>query len=764
MANWRNLFTGSLRTKVLLPVILVMVLLLTATVLIVNHHFKQEVWGNAQRELTATKLRFQHEQIKHQRLLKLRFQSLAREPVYQAAFRTLNPKTISTQLGLMLENEMLSDESVVFVYFAPQNEAPADNASPIIQPPEQQINSLGITAGCYRAIQLARQGEAAIDTARLGDKLCTIVVIPIFNPLHDQIIGTLAFGEEMGWNVAQELSIGTGGQSCTALLADNRVIASTLPGTDLRHVNLTELYRQLARRTAETNATLKSVMLKDKHYFFTSGTFPSLKGNPSLGYLLFSSYEDHLTALTKTQQLLLTVSLLAIVIGSLVVWFFVQRTMAPLLELRDSAEAVGRGDFSRRVTVRSHDECGKLAMAFNHMTENVQQSQTQLQQTVLTLKNTRSQLVQSEKLSAIGEFVAGVAHELNNPLATVMGFSELLKDAPVEPKYRRHLEMVFKSAERCQKIVHSLLSFARRHQPERKPVAVNKLIEDVLEIVAYQLRTSNVEVAKCFSPALPSVLGDGHQIQQVLLNFINNARQAIEEHQASGEISITTKTIDGLVFISVQDNGPGISNENMQRIFDPFFTTKEVGKGTGLGLSLCYGLIKEHGGNITVSSQPGAGATFTIELPAAANPAAEASAPPAPRQADAQEGAGKSVLVVDDEEMLLELANDGLTQHGYDVITVNNGEAALRAVGQRKFDVIFCDLKMPGLNGRQIYTRLCTDHPQAARRLVFVTGDIINETLARFLEQEKITCLNKPFSLAALSEAAKKISSGGSGA
>jgi len=758
MAPRVNFLKASLRTKVLVPVIAVMGLLLTMTVLIVNQHFKRQVWDNSERELDATKTRFQHEQIKHQNALELRFKSLARAPHYVSAFRTLDPNTIRTQLSLMLENEMLSSEGILFVCFAPQTDGATDITAPIIQPREQQIRQFhNITTGCYAAFQMARQGDPATDTVRIGDKLCNIVAIPIFNTTHNQVIGALAFGEEMGWEVAQELSIGTGRHSCTALLAGNHVIATTLPGTNLPDENLVELYNQFAARSTATNAVTRSVILQDKHYFYSSGNFPSLKGDNSLGYLLFSSYEDQLAALSQTQALLLIVSLIAILIGSVVVWFFVQRATAPLLELRDSAEAVGRGDFSRRVAVHSLDECGELAQSFNRMTENVQTAQTQLQHTVNTLKSTQAQLVQSEKLSAVGEFVAGVAHELNNPLAAVMGFSELLRNANVDEKQRRHLDLIFKSSQRCQKIVQSLLSFARRHQPERKPVAVNKLIEDVLDIVAYQLRTSNVAVECRLAADLPLVLADGHQVQQVVLNLINNARQAIEAHQAGGRITITTERNSQIIRISIQDNGPGIPPENIQRIFDPFFTTKEVGKGTGLGLSLCYGLIKEHGGNITVASQPGHGATFTIELPATEGTRSTDTTNTSDDVVNPREGAGKKILLVDDEDILLEMVRDDLLRHGYAVVTANNGEAALRELHAHQVDAICSDIKMPGMDGRQLFEWICASRPQYAHRVVFMTGDVINESLHYFLEQEHLTCLNKPFALRELRLAIKEL-------
>jgi signal transduction histidine kinase len=722
---------ASLRTKILVPVTAVMVLLLAVTVFIVNQRFKQQFEENSRRQLAAAKLRFQHEQINHLNQLNFRFQSLAREPKYFAAFRTLNPNTIQKQLGLMVENEGLTNEGVVFICFAPQNSGAVDAVSPVIQLLSQSLSAAAVMSGCEASVKSALTNAALPDTVHIGANLFNVVSIPLFSVDGDQIIGALAFGEEVGLPVAQDLCIGTGGSSCSAFIAGTNVIVSTLPGSN-DPAGLVARFRALNARADQTNASLARAIIDGKNYFCSSGKFSSLNNDATLGYLLFTSYEDELTALSATRSLLTAFSIVAILTGLLIVWFLVYLAMRPLSELRNSAEAVGRGDYSQRVKIRTRDECGELATVFNQMTTNVELSQAQLQQTVQTLKNTQAQLVQSEKLSAVGEFVAGVAHELNNPLAAVMGFSEILKNTNASEKHHRHLEMIFKSAQRCQKIVQSLLSFARRHQPERKPVSINNRVEDVIEIVAYQLRTSNVEVKLQLAPQLPGLLADGHQIQQVMINLINNARQAIEAHQPTGRITVTTESDGKVIRIAVQDNGPGISPENLKRIFDPFFTTKEVGKGTGLGLSLCYGLIKEHGGSIIPSSQPGQGATFTIELPVTNDTTGGTGnvvAAPADITSDTDEGAGKKILLIDDEEILLEMIRDDLKRHSYEVFAAGSGEAALRELHAQKFDAICCDLKMPGLNGRQVFDWIRVSRPELSRRVIFMTGDVISDGL-----------------------------------
>src|SRR5438034_4040534 len=335
------------------------------------------------------------------------------------------------------------------------------------------------------------------------------------------------------------------------------------------------------------------------------------------------------------------------------VWFLVKKVTQPLRALRDSAEAVGRGDFSRRVEVYSRDECGELADVFNQMTENLKSSREELELTVVTLKTTQAQLIQSEKLSGIGEFVAGVAHELNNPLTSVMGFSELLKRADKDPQHARFLDMIHKSALRCQTIVQSLLSFDRRHQPERKLSNLNDLVEEAVEILHYQMRTSNIEVTPRLHRDLPKAMVDPHQVQQVFLNLINNARQAIEAHRPKGWVRITTEQVRDRARVLFEDNGPGIPEANLSKVFDPFFTTKEVGKGTGLGLSLCYGIIKEHDGNIYVRSRAREGASFVIELPVISAVLDESGMAAQKTNREAQFEAlirDKRILVVDDEK------------------------------------------------------------------------------------------------------------------
>jgi len=736
----RSKIIVSFRAKVLLPVLAVMVLLLAVTVWVVNARITRQVETQAQNTLATADSVFWELQTMRSKTRILRFRSLPNEPRYKAALQTLHPETVRDQLATAL-----AEQGVDFVLFTPAREAMAPR-EPLMQKRDPLNPPSAFATACGPVVTFALQGEEKTDTIRVGEKIYEIVSIPVFGVGH-ALIGALTVGEEVGLAVAQEFSRMTRGQ--IMLLGGGQVVASTMDATE-PGVAFDRLLQELSAGAHPNDATngARKVVFGGERFFCSSGHFPSVSGDATLGYLLLSSYEQPLQALRTTQHLLLAVSLVAILLGSAVVWFLVRKVTEPLRELRDSAEAVGQGDYSRRVAVRSQDECGELALVFNQMTENIKSSREQLETTVETLKTTQAQLIQSEKLSGIGEFVAGVAHELNNPLTSVMGFSELLAQADGNPQQKRHLDMIFKSAQRCQKIVQSLLSFARRHQPERKVVCINRLVEAVVEILHYQLRTNNIEVITQLDPQLPMAMVDPHQLQQVFLNLVNNARQAIEAHQPKGWIKITTATSGAQVRVSFQDSGPGIAPENLSKLFDPFFTTKEVGKGTGLGLSLCYGIIKEHGGTITPYSKPGEGAVFVIDLPIAQGAApVEAPAKSAPEAINPRAGVGKKVLVIDDEEPILHMMRDALTGQGYQVDLATNGEAALHQLQQRSYDLALCDWKMPGLNGQQVYERVRASHPKLSDRMIFITGDVINERTQKFLQEQNKVCLTKPFSL-----------------
>ena len=735
MEKLRHSLQVSFSTKVIVPVVATMVLLLAITVWVVNQRLTEQFQDEAVRSLARADAEFKTARnVRIRNLVQLK--KLRKEPRYKALLQSGDTPTIADEF----KRDLLSDQEVDVALFT------SDTGQVLIRiKADPQFPMSEFEAKSAEAVAHALDGEESVDTFCAGEQLFDIVSIPV-SGRDGGLIGTLTFGSAIRSVDVREFRASS--QSEIVLLADRRVITSTAPPDP--HLDFPSIFEECLRAPAPgtPHTPIKEIMLGGGHYYCSAGKFPSLSAKGTLGYLILCAYEQPLRSLQGTQQTLLSVSAIGILLGTAFIWFLVRKVTQPLRELSISAEAVGKGDFSRRVEVTSRDECGELAAIFNQMTENVKRSREQLEQTVDTLKSTQAQLIQSEKLSGIGEFVAGVAHELNNPLTSVMGFSELLARADTDPQHKRFLEMISKSAQRCHKIVQSLLSFARRRAPERKLSSINELVESAVEFLQYQLRTSNIEVTSRLDAHLPKAMVDPHQIQQVFLNIINNARQAIESHQPKGSIRITTEICGQIGRITFQDNGPGIDEKNLSKVFDPFFTTKEVGKGTGLGLSLSYGMIKEHGGTITVRSKAGEGALFVIELPlAAAEESVEKKELPIPMPVSANEGLGKRVLVIDDEEAILQMVRETLAEQGYEVDIARDGESALSRLGQTSYDLTLCDWKMPGLNGQQIYERIRASNPALSERMIFFTGDVINEKAERFLKESRRVCLSKPFSL-----------------
>jgi signal transduction histidine kinase len=354
----------------------------------------------------------------------------------------------------------------------------------------------------------------------------------------------------------------------------------------------------------------------------------------------------------------------------------------------------------------------------------------------------QERLLQSEKMVSVGQLVSGVAHELNNPLTGIMGFAQLLLQRDLDESTRRDMETIYGEAERAAKIVQNLLSFARRRHAEKELVNLNVLLERVLELRNYDLRVKNIELALQLDAKLPETMVDANQIQQVFLNLVINAEQAMLSARGEGKLTVRTAKHDGAIRISFQDDGPGMDPETLRRIFDPFFTTKDPGEGTGLGLTISYGIIDEHSGRIWAESQPGRGSTFIIELPIVQG----REAPRGP-EVEAPESAvtPASILVVDDEASIQRLLGSILELDGHQVETARNGREALERIGRHRYDVIITDIKMPDMDGRELYQRLLSLDPALAHRTIFITGDTVSPDTRTFLQHVNNPCLTKPF-------------------
>jgi len=362
------------------------------------------------------------------------------------------------------------------------------------------------------------------------------------------------------------------------------------------------------------------------------------------------------------------------------------------------------------------------------------------------------QLLQAEKMAALGQTISGVAHELNNPLATILSWAERLSQKTrLDDAVRSGIEIILSESERAARIVRNLLTFARKRQTTRVMVDVNQVARETLALRSYERRLSNITVIDALAAGLPQVFADGHQLQQVLLNLIINAEQAMLSAHGRGVLVVRTWHVadQELVILEINDDGPGIPDDVQPKIFDPFFTTKEVGQGTGLGLTVAYAIVQEHGGHIRVESKPGSGTSFFVELPVTG--AKLPRTPPTPAHAGIVEPvAGASVLVVEDEAALAVAVTDALRDAGYVVERAADGEDALARVKERAFDLVICDLRMPRLDGKAFYRALSEAAPTLVRRVVFMTGDVAGTDAEHFLQESGCRWLAKPFRLADL--------------
>jgi len=352
-------------------------------------------------------------------------------------------------------------------------------------------------------------------------------------------------------------------------------------------------------------------------------------------------------------------------------------------------------------------------------------------------------LQQSEKMAALGGLLAGVAHELNNPLSVVVGQATLLMEGTGEPKVVARAEKIYKAADRCSRIVKSFLALARRKPPEHKPVAINNLVQSALELLGFQIRTGNVEITQELDPNLPDITGDGDQLTQVVTNLVLNATQAMEVWNGPRRMLIRSRSENGLVILSVADTGPGVPMEIRTRVFEPFFTTKGDRGGTGVGLSLCLNIVASHGGQLMIEDTPGGGATFIVQFPIAVSAQGEAGA-----SAEAKEVLSKlSILLVDDEVELAQTLADLLEPEGHEVDIAANGAIALDKLRKKNFDVIVSDLRMPVLDGPGLYEALSRELPSYLKRIIYVTGDTLSSHVQTFLATYPVPVVEKPYRL-----------------
>jgi len=360
-------------------------------------------------------------------------------------------------------------------------------------------------------------------------------------------------------------------------------------------------------------------------------------------------------------------------------------------------------------------------------------------------------LLQTEKLASLGTFVSGIAHELNNRLQPVLVYSEILLDASIGENQLKLINTINRSAMGAKHIVESLLRFSRQEKPHKSLVNLNEVLNSVVHILSYRMTSSSISLKVELDKALPMTFADEKQIEQVFLNIINNACDAFEEKGGEGnEIMIRSHFTDLDIFFEIRNNGPEIPKDKLGKIFDPFYTSKEVGKGTGLGLSLCYGIVQEHGGDISVSSEEGR-TTFSIRIPVTATKEYTSQTPSVPKETD-KAGGGKGgakkdkkrVLIVDDEEDQVEVMQYILRER-YTTVGVNSGKEAIERLKSEVYDLIVCDVKMPGIDGAGVYDWVRENKPSMASRMLFSTGDTLGPRAEKIISRIGDHYIIKPY-------------------
>ncbi|MEM7025338.1 MAG: PAS domain S-box protein, partial [Pseudomonadota bacterium] len=406
-------------------------------------------------------------------------------------------------------------------------------------------------------------------------------------------------------------------------------------------------------------------------------------------------------------------------------------------EVREQEIMLRRGDGASlpvAVTARAIDYDGEDAAIFGIMDLRAQkEAETEI-------ARQREALHQGEKLSALGSLLAGVAHELNNPLSVVVGYASMLRDSTKDPALRQRTEKIHAAATRCSRIVKSYLAIARKKPAARTPVQINQLIEAALDFTAYGLRTGDIDLEREFAPDLPPLLADGDQLVQVVVNLIVNAQHALQQVSPPRQLRITTKPAREGVQIEVVDNGPGVPADIASQIFDPFFTTKPQGVGTGIGLSVTQGIIASHGGEIRLDTAPGGGAAFVIWLPATDTKAKETGEVVRP---SARPLAGR-ILVVEDEVEIGEMLAETLRRDGHQTIVAVSGRDALAKLNDHEVDLIISDLRMPDMDGPALHRELSQTRPDLAARTVFITGDTLAADVTGFLAKTGLPLIDKP--------------------
>ena len=374
-------------------------------------------------------------------------------------------------------------------------------------------------------------------------------------------------------------------------------------------------------------------------------------------------------------------------------------------------------------------------------------------------KQLQQELNLASRLASVGQLAAGIAHEINNPLTGVIGFSDLLMKKDIPEDIRKDVEIIYDGSQRVAGITSRMLTYARQSKPEQTMVDINDIINATLDMRNYAMESSSIKVTTQLDSDLPTTMADAGQLQQVFLNIILNAETEMINTHDKGNLTIKTERIDNTIQVSFKDDGPGIPNKNLDKIFNPFFTTREVGKGAGLGLSVSHGIVHQHGGKIYAKSKIGKGATFIVELPIVTKEEQLKLAEPAIQPGKV---AKARILVVDDDTIVQEFLTEILREEGHEVEIIDNGNDALEKFESEDYDLILLDIKLPGMSGIELYEHLQKKAKSLTRKVIFITGDTMSTDTMVFIKSSQTPYITKPFNVEELMKSIDRVLTEGS--
>jgi len=616
----------------------------------------------------------------------------------------------------------------------------------------------GLDLSAATVVKQALDHDAPIDAGgfavlEIGGRPFQVSCVPI--ALQGYTIGALAVGDALDADFARHLGESFDSEVVVAL--GTQIVAATLPGASAAEDALRTL------SSPERPGLRSTHRLGGEEYVAASLPLGTDGAGRQATIYLLASLTRALGPSNRT--LLVTVFVhgpCAVALAGLAAWLASRSILRPLERFVAFLRSVtDTGDHARRFEEEALGaEVRTLSRTYNLLMDSLQGHEQRLLQRAREDLDRMERLKESEKLAALGRMLSGAAHEINNPLTGVLGNIEILMtDRGLQPGVRDRLERVRREGQRIVGLVRNLLKTAHRDSGERAIVDLNHVARECATLRQHDFTTAGMTLRLDLTPEKCRVFGNELELQQVFLNIINNAYDALREGTASPTLVIRTGCAEETITMEFLDDGPGMKEP--QRVFEHFYTTKEIGKGTGLGLSITHAIVRHHGGRIAAENRPEGGARFVISLPALAREGVVGETPrPAPvapegrevRQAPAapapSEPLAASVLVVDDEPTVLELQIAILESIGARAVGVRTGSAAVEALQGGGFDLVVSDLKMPGkVSGEDLFRWAETNRPAVARRFVFVTGDTVSEATLSFLENTRRKCVQKPFSI-----------------